>query len=38
MARISERWPLSRFEIRGATLEEIFVELYDAAEEGVSSG
>jgi len=28
MARISERWTLSRFEIRGATLEEIFVELY----------
>jgi ABC-2 type transport system ATP-binding protein len=34
MARISERWPLARFEIRGATLEEIFVELYGAAEEG----
>jgi ABC-2 type transport system ATP-binding protein len=31
MARISERWTLSRFEIRGATLEEIFVELYGAA-------
>jgi ABC-2 type transport system ATP-binding protein len=28
MARISERWPLARFEIRGATLEQIFVELY----------
>jgi ABC-type multidrug transport system ATPase subunit len=32
MARISERWTLSRFEIRGATLEEIFVDLYGAAE------
>lgn len=28
MARVSERWPLARFEIRGASLEEIFVELY----------
>jgi ABC-2 type transport system ATP-binding protein len=34
MARISERWPLARFEIRGATLEEIFVELYGAAGAG----
>ncbi len=31
MARISERWALARFEIRGATLEEIFVELYAGA-------
>jgi ABC-2 type transport system ATP-binding protein len=28
MARISERWPLSHFEIRGANLEQIFLELY----------
>ncbi len=30
MAKISERWPLSHFEIRGASLEEIFIELYSA--------
>ncbi|MFN2433118.1 MAG: ATP-binding cassette domain-containing protein [Gemmatimonadota bacterium] len=41
MARISERFPLARFEIRGATLEEIFVELYgadDAAREVARAG
>ena len=35
MARLSERWPLSHLEIRGANLEQIFLELYgnkDAAE------
>ena len=31
MARISERWPLSHLEMRGANLEQIFVELYGAA-------
>jgi ABC-type multidrug transport system ATPase subunit len=34
IARISERWPLSRFEIRGASLEEIFVELYSPSQLG----
>jgi ABC-type multidrug transport system ATPase subunit len=28
MARISERWPLAHLEIRGANLEQIFLELY----------
>jgi ABC-2 type transport system ATP-binding protein len=28
MARLSERWPLSHLEIRGANLEQIFLELY----------
>ena len=28
IARISERWPLEHFEIRGANLERIFFELY----------
>jgi ABC-type multidrug transport system ATPase subunit len=39
MARISERWPFSHFEIRGANLEQIFLELYGArspAPPGVS--
>jgi ABC-2 type transport system ATP-binding protein len=33
IAKISERWPLSHFEIRGASLEEIFIELYGAEEQ-----
>ncbi len=28
MAQLSERWPLSHLEIRGANLEQIFLELY----------
>jgi ABC-2 type transport system ATP-binding protein len=32
IARISERLPLAHFEIRGASLEEIFVELYGGEE------
>ena len=32
MARISERWPLSHFEIRGANLEQIFLELYGSSQ------
>ncbi len=32
MARISERWPFGQFEIRGASLEEIFLELYGTAD------
>jgi ABC-2 type transport system ATP-binding protein len=32
VARISERWPLAHFEIRGATLEDIFLELYGTTE------
>lgn len=38
MARVSERWPLARFEIRGATLEEIFVQLYGEADGAPGSG
>ncbi|MGH9465354.1 MAG: ATP-binding cassette domain-containing protein [Thermoanaerobaculia bacterium] len=33
MARISERWPLAHLEMRGASLEQIFLELYGRAEE-----
>jgi ABC-type multidrug transport system ATPase subunit len=28
MARISERWPLAHFEIRGVDLEQIFIQMY----------
>ncbi len=40
MARISERWPLSHLEIRGASLEQIFLELYgrSQADAAVSPG
>jgi ABC-2 type transport system ATP-binding protein len=31
MARISERWPLVHFEIRGVTLEQIFIQMYGDA-------
>ncbi|MGH9602992.1 MAG: hypothetical protein ACRD24_11460, partial [Terriglobales bacterium] len=36
MAQVSERWPLSHLEIRGANLEQIFLELYggEKAREG----
>ncbi len=33
MARISERWPLAHLEMRGASLEQIFLELYGRGEE-----
>jgi ABC-2 type transport system ATP-binding protein len=32
IAGLSERWPLAHFEIRGADLEQIFVELYGSRE------
>jgi ABC-2 type transport system ATP-binding protein len=38
MARISERWPLAHFEIRGANLEQIFMELYGAPESAGAPG
>jgi ABC-type multidrug transport system ATPase subunit len=38
VARLSERWPLAHFEIRGATLEDIFVELYGTAAPGDGGG
>ncbi len=36
MARISERWPLAHLEMRGASLEQIFLELYGRGEEPTS--
>jgi ABC-2 type transport system ATP-binding protein len=33
MALISERWPIASLEIRGASLEQIFFDLYDAGSD-----
>jgi ABC-2 type transport system ATP-binding protein len=35
MAMISERWPISNLEIRGANLEQIFFNLYGAGADGI---